>query len=46
MPKTPDDMSQAAVKKRAEASAAEKAKAHKKAAEPAPKPKVRTAKRR
>ena len=46
MPKTPDDMSDAAVKRRAITSAAEKAKAVAKAAEPPPAPKVRIAKGR
>ena len=46
MPKTPDDMSAAAVKKRADVSAENKAKAKAKAAEPVPPPKPRIAKKR
>jgi hypothetical protein len=46
MPKTPDDMSAAAVKKRADVSAESKAKAKAKAAEPTPPPKPRMAKKR
>lgn len=46
MPKIPDDMSAAAVKKRAEATAISRAKYKAKAAEPVPPPKVRIAKKR
>lgn len=46
MPKTPDDMSATAVKKRAEVSAENKSKAKAKAAEPVPPPKPRMAKKR
>ena len=46
MPKTPDDMSAAAVKRRAEVSADGRAKAKAKAAEPPPPPKARMAKKR
>jgi hypothetical protein len=46
MPKIPDDMSAAAVKKRAEVSAENRSKAKAKAAEPAPPPKPRVAKKR
>jgi hypothetical protein len=46
MPKTPDDMSATAIKKRAEVSAESRAKAKAKAAEPPPPPKARMAKKR
>jgi hypothetical protein len=46
MPKTPDDMSAAAVKKRADISAESSAKAKAKAEEPPPPPKPRIAKKR
>ena len=46
MPKTPDDMSADAVKKRAAVTAVSRAKQAAKAAEPVPPPKVRIAKGR
>jgi hypothetical protein len=46
MPKTPDDMSAAAMKRRADVSDANKAKAKAKAAEPPAPPKARIAKKR
>lgn len=46
MPKTPDDMSATAEKKRAEMSAETRAKAKAKAAEPIAPPKLRIAKKR
>jgi hypothetical protein len=46
MPKIPDDMSAAAVERRATTSAAEREKVKQKAAEPVAKPKPRIAKKR
>jgi hypothetical protein len=46
MPKIPNDMSEAAIKKRAIVSAANRAEAKAKAAEPPPPPKIRIAKGR
>jgi hypothetical protein len=46
MPKTPDDMSETAIKKRAEFSAEDRAKAKAQAALPVPPPKPRIAKKR
>ena len=46
MPKAPDDMSKAAVEKRAIASEVSKAKTKAKAAKPVPSPKIRIAKGR